>query len=438
MVQKDLEYSYLCACIYDKGCLGLFNASGLGPELFTLNTSLVVLKALESIDGPIDLTTIAATVSQEGGDLSELAELSTAASTTAHAVDHFRLLKERFFRRKIKNEAASFYHLLHDEGGDNMLLPDLQSNVEALCKRMSFDGLEEVQRSQDEIAQSVIDERLRIIDGQQSINTKKIYTGVHLIDRYLRPLDVATGDYNCILFAATSTGKSSLASQIILHNIFSGMKVAVFLGETDHFGLLAQMAGQKTKVSIDPYEFKNEPKDRQEEFITALRQIKSLHTEHLRVYDDKFYVEDVIRRSKAAQRDLGGLDLIVIDHLHVLKSRKKHESERVRYNYMSSELKPLGIDLACPILTLAQPSREFKYGTRPPLLSDLKESGSLEDDADRIWALYLPSEDKEGIPQDRTHSHPEIQLHQLKFRKGQCGMVRLRLHKQYTLFHDTD
>jgi replicative DNA helicase len=290
--------------------------------------------------------------------------------------------------------------------------------------------------SQSDRAMAAISNREDIMNGKERKSSVEVSTGIDCIDRYCRPLSTGTGDFNCLLFAATSTGKSSLMAQMVTHNVFRNLKVAVFLGETNFKGLIEQMAGQLSRVSIDEHDFKNELADRQKHYMDNLEDIASRCGHNLFIYDDRFYIEDIVNRCKTLEIEEGKLDFVVIDHMHCLKTRQKFTDERLKYNYISGQLKPLGIELDCPILCLAQPSRSLKSGDRPPMLSDLKESGNLEDDADRVWALWQPSKDSNGMDQERKSPHPEIKLFQLKFRRGRVTDVTLKLEKQYTVFSE--
>lgn len=155
------------------------------------------------------------------------------------------------------------------------------------------------------------------------------------------------------------------------------------------------------------------------------------------IYDDQFVIEDIIRRCRDIQKTHGKLDMVLIDHLHQLKTMKPFKDERLRYNHMSSLMKPLSMELKCPVIVIAQPSRGLKTENRPPKLSDLKESGSLEDDADRIWGIFIP--EKDGNQVDQFGSlEPEGIIYQLKFKKGHQGSAKVRFHKKYTLFADEE
>lgn len=434
---QTIESALVSACFLDSGTLDTMLSSGLPLEAFedqSCKEILAVVLAQYQNGLEYDSSTVLEEImgNRECGITPvQLMEITTAVESTAWVKSHIQVLNERHNLKKLRSNAQKILEVTQSEPWR-----ECKDKVSGIIGEMSSETVSRTALGQKAVGNVAIEEVKRVIEGKPIIGSKPIRTGIACIDNYCRPLDVATGDFNCILFAATSTGKSSLMAQIVSHNIRKGLKVAAFLGETSHEGIFKQMGGQIVKCSTDSYDLKQEPTDRQINLVDVLERLNEFHDKNLWVYDDDFYIEDIVARCRKLDRDNAGLDLVVIDHLHCLKSRKRFSDERLRYNYMSAELKPLGMRLNCPILCLAQPSRGFKSGDREPLLSDLKESGNLEDDADRVWALHLPSKDTEGGEQTRHDEVPQIHLHQLKFRRGRTCKVKLRLEKRYTLFTD--
>lgn len=433
-----IEERFIGAIFCDEEVIELLERSNLPPEVIHSAFLREILGVCISLRGkalPVSLLSVLHELQKLPNyeHNTELFDLVTATETSFHAKADLLILVEEFKKRVTKRSAAAIVSLVDDGEYDHE-----SAKAQALIREVS--GLEIGPRpvSQAEKAMQSVQRRQDLIDGIKTTGSKKIETGIDRIDRWCRPLSTATGDFNCLLFAATSTGKSSLMAQMVSHNAAKGNKVAVFLGETNFAGFIEQMAGQRAKVSIDDYDFSQETREKQNLFMEKLETIQSWCGVNLFVYDDRFCIEDIVTRCKQINDDIGGLDFVVIDHMHCLKTRQKFKDERLKFNYISGELKPLGISLDCPILCLAQPSRGLKTGERPPMLSDLKESGNLEDDADRVWALWMPPKDQDGQPQERKTAKPLIRFFQLKFRRGRVTDVDLRLDKQHTLFTAED
>lgn len=433
---QEVELCLLSGILIDGSILSEIEAQGYGREIMQGHHSAIVLAAMYEIDqrgDAIDLQSIAAELQANGHfpfiGYEWLAELPSKVETTAHARTHLRAcidaLKLAQFKdrlRKLNDFAeASRWH-------------DVKDKVEAVANELIDTSSGEEPRSQKQVVDDVEAEARRLADGKDLLGSRPIYTGIPSVDKELRPLDVATGDFNCLLFAPTSCGKSSLAAMIIANSIRRGLRVAVFLGETSSDQLVWQMASQASKVSADIDEFKEEPRDRQERLIGEIVRQKEAYGSHLYVYDDAFFLETIIGRCRHLEKSTGSLDLIVIDHLHCLKTKRTFRDVREKFNYISGELKPLAKTMRCTVLSLAQPSRESKKTMAFPNLSDLKETGNLEDDADRVWAIWIPEKTEDGQEQSRFTLCPEAWIVQLKFRKGKVGRSKVTFVKPYTLF----
>jgi replicative DNA helicase len=282
----------------------------------------------------------------------------------------------------------------------------------------------------------VIDTELDARDkGEKPANSKPIYTGMNSLDHWLRPLDLATADYYNLIFGISGNGKSSLAHMMFADSLKRGYRCAAFLGEVTADQMIKAIASQTVKLDLLNYEMERE--DKRADFRLIISKLKKLWNERMFIYDDNFVIEEIVRRCRSLAKDYGKLDLVVIDHLHQLRCMKSFKDERLRYNYMSSLIKPLSMELKCPIVVVAQPNRTLKTENRPPRKSDLKETGNLEDDADRIWGIHIPEKDSQGMDQFGSID-PEGIIYQLKFKKGLETSARVRFLKKYTLFEDLD
>lgn len=269
--------------------------------------------------------------------------------------------------------------------------------------------------------------------GEKPKNSKPIYTGMPALDAKFRPIDIATSDHYVIIFGVSGNGKSSLGHQMFANSLRLGYRCAAFLGEVTADSMIKAMASQSAKLDLLNYETELKPK--QDKFRRALAGIESLWQDRMFIFDENFVVEEIIRRCRKIAKEVGKLDMVLIDHLHQLKSMQHFKDERLRYNYMSGLMKPLSMELKCPVIVLAQPNRMLKTEARPPVKSDLKETGSLEDDADRIWGIHIPKTNKDGVEQIES-LEPEGVIYQLKFKKGRETSAPVKFRKQCTLFED--
>ncbi len=139
-------------------------------------------------------------------------------------------------------------------------------------------------------------------------------------------------------------------------------------------------------------------------------------------------LENKCRRLK----ERGKLDLLIIDYLQLLKSATRTESRRHEVEYVSRSLKLLSLELDIPIIALSQLSREGQKAVAPSL-SDLRESGSLEQDADNVIFLHDPQA-KENL----SALWVDINIIMAKQRSGQTGILKMRFDKRFMKFYEME
>ena len=149
--------------------------------------------------------------------------------------------------------------------------------------------------------------------------------------------------------------------------------------------------------------------------------------------DDNFVLSPVELRAKCRKiKREGGLDLVVVDYLQLMNAPAASREQEIAI--ISRSLKSLAKELEVPILALSQLNRGVeKRKGEPPMLSDLRESGAIEQDADVVMFLHRPGDDKEGEPAQKADVQ-EIELHIAKQRQGPTGVVELVFFKSNTFF----
>jgi replicative DNA helicase len=149
-------------------------------------------------------------------------------------------------------------------------------------------------------------------------------------------------------------------------------------------------------------------------------------------------------RARRLHRQYGKLGLVVVDYLQLMQATSEGENRATEISEISRSLKALAKELSVPVVALSQLSRavEQRTGSKRPIMSDLRESGAIEQDADVVMFLYRP-EYYEGTTDDRGEARrlgdgtPLEGLAECiigKQRNGPTDTVRLYFHKQYTRF----
>jgi replicative DNA helicase len=219
-----------------------------------------------------------------------------------------------------------------------------------------------------------------------------------------------------VIAGRPGTGKTALALQMALTNARRSTEATAF------FSL--EMSGQELVVRMAAHACGRpgmfEPKNR----APHAREIGRMR--NLQIYEgrDSASVSQIESRARLLAAHPSGLGLVVIDYLQLVspppETRRDNRERQVAE--MSRRFKLLAQELQCPVVLLAQLNRESEKDQRRPRMSDLRESGAIEQDADRIWFLYTetpagampPPEDAAEIP---------VNLYQAKCRNGQPGIV---------------
>jgi replicative DNA helicase len=177
---------------------------------------------------------------------------------------------------------------------------------------------------------------------------------------------------------------------------------------------------------------------------------QQLNTKVARLSEAPIFIDDTPAlsvfelRSKCRRlKEQNNIELIVIDYLQLMRgddTNNKNGNREQEVSYISRSLKALAKELDVPVIALAQLSRasEKRGATAIPMLSDLRESGSIEQDADMVMFIYRP--EYYGITEfeDGSSTHGVAELHIAKHRNGSLDQVRLRFVHEFTKFKDLE
>jgi replicative DNA helicase len=247
-----------------------------------------------------------------------------------------------------------------------------------------------------------------------------------------------------IIAARPSMGKTALAINIAQNAaVFSRATVAVFSLEMSKEALLRRMLASQAWVDQRKLQTGFIPREDQAKLQRALEQLVESHI----FIDDSAGISLAEMRAKARRlrQNEGGLDLVVVDYLQLMSATlpsaggKRYENRTQEVSAISRGLKALAKELNVPVVALSQLSRasERRGEDKRPMLSDLRESGSIEQDADVVAFIHRESyynRDEEMSKEERAAS--EIIL--AKQRNGPTGTVKLNFISRYTLFSDPD
>ena len=224
-----------------------------------------------------------------------------------------------------------------------------------------------------------------------------------------------------IIAGGTSAGKTALACNLVSFLEHAGSDGAFFTLEMGAEELIERLAYIRSGNSFA--DAGKHPANRAD----VLRAIDGLReSTHLRIYDDLNSIEQITAKCRLL-KSAGKLAYVVIDYIQLIEPPKSVMKERrdVQIGAVSRRLKAMARTLKVPVIALSQFNRDFQKEGRPPRLWDLRESGSLEQDADRVWLLYVPPEKKDGTAQTDEDDTIEIMIDQAKCRGGPRPSARL-------------
>lgn len=359
------------------------SVKGIYDDLTSLSDELTRRGELEEIGGAVSLMEIAGSV------------------ITAVSVDyHTAIVREKAIRRRaIRNAHQQAQEAV--SGDLDALASKAYQDALAIVPASKSSGFRRIDTFLDRTIETVQERMRRRSSGKPH---KDIATGITDFDRYY-------GGFNrqelIILAARPSEGKSALAAQITL-NVAERGNVAFVSCEMSGEEILGRTLGNQ-KGANDAETAK-----------AVLRRASGLQQLNL-FFDDSpgIRIDQLAARCERLKIEIGKLDLLVIDYLQLLHATPDmNRFPRIeKITFLSGECKALARRLDCPILLLSQLNRSCEHENRPPRLSDLRDSGSIEQDADIVAFIHRP----EGI--ERGHSGARELLIE-KNRNGITGMIR--------------
>jgi len=358
---------------------------------------------------------------EEVGGADYLVRLAQEVTSSAHAPYHAHIVADSAALRGLIREATAIIGQAYDTRPDGEavrhLMDESEQRVFQLARREAGSGAEPIA--------SAIKETFRRIEASaHREGLTGITTGYIDLDQLLCGMNA--GDL-IVLAARPSMGKTALALNMIEHAAMSRPEwlerapvVLHFTLEMGRQSVVARMLCSRARVDAHRLRTGRIPSD-------ALHELTSVADEFSRTsifIDDTSALSMMSLRSRARrQKARTGLDLIVVDYLQLL-SFPKSESRQQEISNISRSLKGLARELEVPVVALAQLSRQVELRDPPrPQLADLRESGSIEQDADVVLLLYRP----EYYPQHRNDENRGVaEVIVAKQRNGPTGEVRLQ------------
>ncbi len=380
----------------------------------------------------IDLVTVAQRLKDANqleavGGLSYLASLPNAVPSAANLPYYLDILREKYLLRRMLQACTGVITQVYDHEGD---VDQLVDEVERDILRISEERVDSGTRPIKELVRTAIT-TIEEFHQRQGMLTG-IATGFADLDKLTSGFH---GGEMIVLAARPSMGKTSLAMNIAEHAaIEQRLPVGVFSLEMTAESLILRMLCSRARVNL---------RDIREGFI-AERDFHKLTGAAGHLAGAPLFIDDTpglsILQMRARARRMSQqyqIKLFVVDYLQLLHSTSRRADNRQQeIADISNGIKALAKELSVPVIVLSQLNREIeKEKNRKPRLSDLRESGAIEQDADLVALLYKASseDDEEGATPEATEAIP-VKLLIAKQRNGPTGDVNLMFLKGYTRF----
>lgn len=424
---KEAEQSILGSMLIDRECVT--NAfEKLSENDFYIEANKKIFSAMTSLfnrNVAIDLVTVSEELNSVSsleavGGLEYLSYLASTLPTTANFDQHAEIILEKSLRRKLAQAAQKIKDNSLDISSDATEIADFAG-------KLIFDTLETKRSDIRHIRDVLIDthENLTSIYNSKGKLTG-VPTGFSSLDNILNGLQKS----DLILLAARpSVGKTSFALNIAANAAVKGnVPVAIFSLEMSATQLASRI--MSSEMLIDSSHLRSGELDDDDWEKVALA-LNTLSNAPIYISDSTAVKVSDIRATCRRLKAERGLGLIVIDYLQLMQGNRS-ESRQQEVSDMSRSLKLLAKELDIPILTLSQLSRatEQRKDDNKPKLSDLRESGAIEQDADIVMFLY-----RDVTTEEESNT---VKLNIAKHRGGSLATLDLVWKGEYTKFFDMD
>ena len=436
----DLEEVVLGAMMIDKkGVDEVIDI--LNPDAFYKEAHQHIFEAIFILfenSEPVDLLTVSSQLKKNGkldlvgGDF-YLISLTQKVSSSAHIEFHARIILQKFIQRSLIKISNEIIEDAYDESKDVF---DLLDSAESKLYDVTQGNLK---RSSETAQELVIQAKNKIQEIANKEGLSGIPSGFDKLDKLTsgwQPSDLI------IVAARPGMGKTALTLSMAKNiAVNQNIPVAFFSLEMASVQLITRLISSETELSSEKL---RTGKLEKHEWEALNVRVKGLEKAPLYI-DDTPSLSIFDLRAKARRlASQHGIKLIVIDYLQLMTAGGGHKSgnREQEISMISRNLKALAKELNVPVIALSQLSRavETRGGSKRPLLSDLRESGAIEQDADIVSFIYRPEYYKidEWDDEDRSPTEGQAEFIIAKHRNGGLDSIRLKFIGHLGKFDNLD
>lgn len=436
----DLEEAVLGAMLIDKkGVDEVIDI--LQPDAFYKTAHQYIFNAIYQLfhdSQPIDLLTVSSALRKDGkleivGGEFYLVQLSQRVASSAHIEFHARIILQKFIQRSLIRISNEIIETAYKDSTDVFdLLDEAESKLYDVTQG-------NIKRSSQSAQNLVIEAKTRIEEISKREGLSGVSTGFQKLDKLTsgwQPSDLI------VIAARPGMGKTALTLSMARDiAVTKEIPVAFFSLEMSSVQLITRLISAETGLSSEKL---RTGKLADHEWQQLNVKVTDLEKAPLFI-DDTPSLSIFDLRAKARRlASQNGIKLIIVDYLQLMTagSRSKIGNREQEISTISRNLKALAKELDVPVIALSQLSRavETRGGTKRPMLSDLRESGAIEQDADIVSFIYRPEYYNIDEWDDDEHSPSEGQAELIvaKHRNGGLDNIRLKFISHLGKFEDIE
>jgi len=418
----EAEQSIIGSILIDKEAV--FKViSVVGPEDFYRDEHKIIMKAVYDLamkEKPIDIISVSDVLKNKSkldavGGIAYLARLADSVPNSANADYYAKIVKDKSLMRQLISIGGEISELGFNKTNDvDTLIDSAEKKIFSLSQKRIKTYFVQIK---DFLGKSFEEIERRY----------KLKTGFSGLPSGFRSLDKITGGFQnsdlIIIAARPSVGKTSLATNIAEYVAIKEKKgVAIFSLEMSKEQLVERMLCSEAMVDMQRL---RTGYLRDEDWNRLTEAYGDLYEAPIFI-DDSTDISVAEIRAKARRLKIeNNISLIIVDYLQLIRSKGRVENRVIEISNITRGFKNLSRELNIPVIVLSQLSRAVdKRDNKKPILSDLRESGSIEQDADVVMFLYRPDPERKD----------EIKLSVAKQRNGPIDSIKLWFRSKYTRF----
>jgi len=417
----EAEKTVLGAMLFNKEII-VDIAEILTPDDFYQDINGIIFRAITDLEAKSitpDLITLSNVIPKYSKDIpiTYIAQLVSGANTAANASHYANLIKEKSILRQLISKQNNIINRIYDESYETVqeLLSDAEQSILAINSGS---------KANVSHVKTIL---LPYLD-----NLENMKFGISGIKTPFSKFDYATAglqNKDLILIAARpGMGKTSIGTEIAAYSALNGLSVVFFSIEMPKEQILNRIYSQQAMVPLKKFRMGGFTP---EEWDRINNMSARLSNTNLVIEDKPVTTLDMRAKCRRIKKQYG-LDIVIIDYLQKIRGHKRTENRNHELGIISDGLKEMAKEFGIPVVSLAQLSRGVEQRSdKHPMMSDLRDSGNLEQDADMICFLYRddyynPNSDKKGI----------TELVISKQRNGETGTIELGWNGVCTKLYD--